>query len=584
MYIGYDLQTAVPGYLIIDDISSGFNGSATSFALLVGGVKPTPMPASPQQVLISVNGVVQEPDPTGSAGFTVTGDNIVFSSAPTNGHAFFGIVLAGADYANAGGEFPDGTIAAPSFTFANDNDTGWFREGSGSVGFSANGSQILNYDGNGLNFVDSKKLQLGAGNDLQIYHDGSHSYIADSGTGDLNILASKVQILNPANSETMAIFREDGAIDLYHNNVKKFETTSGGISVTGGINLTTNLSLLDDGIAKFGTGDDLQIYSDGSDSFFKSQTGNIDIRSTNAGSINLRADDKYGIYIQNSGTVRLYHNDTAHFETAAGGVVVTGIHSVGTGATISGTGNAAFAGVCTASSFVGDGSALTGLSAGGGGSGDFNTGISSAKQYDVTNSMATAYTASSSSDYRTIVHSIHICNISGSEVTISGEMQTDFSFAHTIPVPAGSAVELLKQPKVLGPSETIELQASSGSSLEATIITELKEDTAYWDAQIALSSADTMTDLYTSTSNPSVVQSILLCNNDGTNDVKAKVVWTDEGDNIQSYLVFDMIIPADSTVEICETPKYLNTGYKLRASANQANRLEITASGKQITS
>ena len=186
MYIGYDLQTAVPGYLIIDDISSGFNGSATSFALLVGGVKPTPMPASPQQVLISVNGVVQEPDPTGSAGFTITGDNIVFSSAPTNGHAFFGIILAGADYANAGGEFPDGTIAAPSFTFANDNDTGWFREGSGSVGFSANGSQILNYDGNGLNFVDSKKIQLGASSDLKIYHDGTNSII-NNNTGDLYI-------------------------------------------------------------------------------------------------------------------------------------------------------------------------------------------------------------------------------------------------------------------------------------------------------------------------------------------------------------------------------------------------------------
>ena len=180
MYIGYDLQTAVPGYLIIDDISSGFNGSATSFALLVGGVKPTPMPASPQQIMVSVNGVIQEPDPTGSAGFTVTGDNIVFSSAPTNGHAFFGIVLAGADYANAGGEFPDGTIAAPSFTFANDNDSGWFRAGSGSVGFSANGSQILNYDGNGLNFVDSKKLQLGSGNDLQLYNDSNNSYISDS--------------------------------------------------------------------------------------------------------------------------------------------------------------------------------------------------------------------------------------------------------------------------------------------------------------------------------------------------------------------------------------------------------------------
>ena len=93
-----------------------------------------------------------------------------------------------------------------------------------------------------------------------------------------------------------------------------------------------------------------------------------------------------------------------------------------------------------------------------------------------------------------------------------------------------------------------------------------------------------MTDLYTSSSYPSVVQSILLCNNDGSNDVKARVAWTDGSNNIQSYLVYDMIIPADSTVEICEQPKYLATGYKLRAYANVADRLEITASGKQITS
>ena len=45
-----------------------------------------------------------------------------------------------------------------------------------------------------------------------------------------------------------------------------------------------------------------------------------------------------------------------------------------------------------------------------------------------------------------------------------------------------------------------------------------------------------------------------------------------------------MIIPSESTVEICEKPKYLATGYKLRAEANAADRLEITASGKQITS
>ena len=79
-------------------------------------------------------------------------------------------------------------------------------------------------------------------------------------------------------------------------------------------------------------------------------------------------------------------------------------------------------------------------------------------------------------------------------------------------------------------------------------------------------------------------QSILLCNNEGTYDVKARVAWTDGSNNVQSYLVYDMVVPADSTVEICEKPKYLAAGYKLRAYANVADRLEITASGKQITS
>jgi hypothetical protein len=281
--------------------------------------------------------------------------------------------------------------------------------------------------------------------------------------------------------------------------------------------------------------------------------------------------------------------------TAFGGVVVTGIltctstvtgtaATIGTGVTINNTGIDAGigAGIITASTYYGDGSNLEGIAAGG--SGQFNTSISGATQYDVTTSMATAYTASASATIRTVVHSVHICNISASEATISGEMQTNFSFAHTIPVPAGSAVELLKQPKVLGPSETIELQSDTSSALEATIIVEEKEDTALWDAQIALSSAATDTDLYTSSSYPSVVQSILLCNNDGTNDVKARVYWSDGSNNVQSYLVYDMVVPADSTIEICEQPKYLATGYKLRAYANQADRLEITASGSQIVS
>ncbi len=62
MYIGNDLQVAESGNKIIDDISSSFNGSTTSFALLVGGASPVPFPINTQQIYISVNGVIQEPD------------------------------------------------------------------------------------------------------------------------------------------------------------------------------------------------------------------------------------------------------------------------------------------------------------------------------------------------------------------------------------------------------------------------------------------------------------------------------------------------------------------------------------------
>jgi hypothetical protein len=160
MYIGNDLQIAHPSYKIIDDISSGFNGSQTSFALQVSGATPVPFPISTQQVMISVNGVVQEPDPNGGAGFKLLGSNIVFSSAPANGHAFFGVINAGADYVTAGSEFPDGSATAPSFTFQDDQDTGWFRNASGDVGYSSNGSAILNFDGNGLTIAAGKGLTV----------------------------------------------------------------------------------------------------------------------------------------------------------------------------------------------------------------------------------------------------------------------------------------------------------------------------------------------------------------------------------------------------------------------------------------
>ena len=144
-YIGRDAQTAQSQNKIIDDISSSFNGSTTSFALLVGGVAPAPFPATSQNLLISVGGVIQEPDGTGTNGYQLTGANIVFSAAPASGQSFFGVVLAGADYVNAGANFPDGDAATPSITFSQDLDTGLFRSGSGTTSFTSNNNRIADF-------------------------------------------------------------------------------------------------------------------------------------------------------------------------------------------------------------------------------------------------------------------------------------------------------------------------------------------------------------------------------------------------------------------------------------------------------
>ena len=85
-----------------------------------------------------------------------------------------------------------------------------------------------------LNFGDSVNANFGAGSDLQIYHNGSNSYISDEGTGDLNIASNGTGVyINKGASENMAAFVTDGAVTLYYDNAAKFATTSVGADVTG---------------------------------------------------------------------------------------------------------------------------------------------------------------------------------------------------------------------------------------------------------------------------------------------------------------------------------------------------------------
>jgi hypothetical protein len=84
-----------------------------------------------------------------------------------------------------------------------------------------------------LQFKDNVKAEFGDGGDLVIYHNGNHSFIQDSGTGDLRLSSSKVHIVNPANTESMLTANENGAVTLYYDNSAKLATTSTGIDVTG---------------------------------------------------------------------------------------------------------------------------------------------------------------------------------------------------------------------------------------------------------------------------------------------------------------------------------------------------------------
>ena len=85
----------------------------------------------------------------------------------------------------------------------------------------------------GIALGDNDKATFGAGDDLQIYHDGSASYIDDAGTGNLRIRANGSLSIQKYTGETMGVFTADGSVLLAHDNSTKLETTSTGIDVTG---------------------------------------------------------------------------------------------------------------------------------------------------------------------------------------------------------------------------------------------------------------------------------------------------------------------------------------------------------------
>jgi len=98
-------------------------------------------------------------------------------------------------------------------------------------------TNLLSHDTH-LRLGDNRKFIAGAGDDLNIYHNGSNSFIQDTGTGYLALLGSQIK-LQSTTEENMIVATPDGSVQLFYNNVEKLKTDNAGVGITGSAYLTS---------------------------------------------------------------------------------------------------------------------------------------------------------------------------------------------------------------------------------------------------------------------------------------------------------------------------------------------------------
>ena len=289
-------------------------------------------------------------------------------------------------------------------------------------------------------------------------------------------------------------------------------------------------------------------------------------------------------------------------------------------------------GIITATSgivtYYGDGQYLQNIVSGGGdgGSGTFDTGITTSIYTAVTGGIGTAqaglstivanndifigpgiaYSFPPTAGKSYVIESIHVTNIYNTNLYFTS--RHDFNGGQNVPttqrvvVPYQGAVELLEQPIIVNPSDKLRFQAFAGvgttatginNGLDSFIVYSEKTDTDYIGTGVTVNTP-AGTELFTSTTNPSVLQSIRLCNYDLAIDVDASVSIY-RGGSVggilttgvrQGYLVYNMTVPKNSVIEILERPKYLTANDTIVvgiAGTTLTDSLSATLSGKYIT-
>ena len=259
------------GNFFISTLSPAFDGSTTDFTI-------TNAPTNVQQILLIIEGVLQKPNSgtsTPTEGFALSGSTVKLAAAPATGASYHAVVMGST--VNIGtpsdntvttailqnnsvstGKIQDEAITLAKLEHGTSSNNGKFLRANNGADptfetvntdlvsdtspqlggtLDLNGNQINGGDSNGSS---TNMIMLGASNDLQIYHSGSHSVIrtATGSTGNLNIRSDNdIHIGNISGEEYIKCI-EDNAVELYHNAVKKAETAAGGFTVSGTLTAT----------------------------------------------------------------------------------------------------------------------------------------------------------------------------------------------------------------------------------------------------------------------------------------------------------------------------------------------------------
>jgi cytoskeletal protein CcmA (bactofilin family) len=275
---------------------------------------------------------------SGTARFSITTTSM---GSPTTG----GIRLLSAN----------GTAAAPAFNFSGDTDTGMYRTGTDGLGFSTGGTAALTIADNqdasfasNVNIADGQYIRVGDSQDLQIYHDGTNSYVKEQGIGELRLGSDGAVRITKHDTETMALFTVDGAVDLYYDNSVKLTTKTDGVDITGELQsdsldvdgngdisgtltLGSHLIMGDSDEIQLGASTDLKIYHDGTDSTVYNFTGDLHIRNTATDKdVAIASDDGSGglanYFLADGSTTAalLYFGGSTKLTTTSTGIDVTG--------------------------------------------------------------------------------------------------------------------------------------------------------------------------------------------------------------------------------------------------------------------